>query len=111
MGVYSSQEKAMAKMDKELAKVAAVLYQLIDENREDDKMLTKLSVITYYFFQYHDAWSEGEGAFFELDEWISLLHSRNEPSVTKMANQAGKDVLVGFPEVARELNKMTQKDS
>jgi hypothetical protein len=99
----------MAKMDKELAKVAAVLYQLIDENREDDKMLTKLSVITYYFFQYHDAWSEGEGAFFELDEWISLLHSRNEPSVTKMANEYGDGILGTFTEVADALKKLKGK--
>ena len=96
-------------MDKELAKVAAVLYELIDKNRENDEMLHRLSVITYYFFQHHDAWAEGEGAFFELNEWIDLLHSRDDPAVTRMAAQAGKDVLVGFPEVADALKKLKDK--
>lgn len=96
----------MARMNKELAKVAAVLYQLIDENREDDKMLTKLSVITYYMFQHHDAWGEGEGAFFELDEWISLLAEKNEgknPDVVEMANNYGAGILQDSPEVAEAL--------
>lgn len=103
----------MAKMNKELASVAAVLYELIDENRENDEMLNKLAIITYYFFQHHDVLTEGEGAFFELDEWISLLVEKNagkNPDVAEMADGYGAGILQDSPEMVDALSTMRKKD-
>lgn len=83
----------MAKMDHDLARVAAAIYQMIDENRENDELLNRLSVITYYLFQHDDSEGQGEGAFFNLDEWIDLLSENNEgnnPHVIGMAADYGK---------------------
>ncbi len=99
----------MPKVPRDIAEVAAALYLLIDENGKNDRLLGHLSIITYFFFQNYDR-DGGEGIFFQLDEWISLLAERNEgknPYVVDMANNYG-DTIEDYPEVKQAIRTLEQ---